>query len=206
MTIQSSGIENLLKSVSEHGLDGALGALVVAIIASVLAWHFANHGARWSRTMDFHREFNTEIGKSRTEAFRFVKKNWGISFVAITERDDLDLSSMPLFDVMHFYQRLWVVIRHRQISKKPTVDLFGEIFVWWFVVVFRQQLLSSNWQAAGDILALYCWFERATSKATWTQWNARHESEYQQLRQRYSIQPPLGPPPNPPQNTQGPPP
>jgi hypothetical protein len=60
-----------------------------------------------------HREFNSErLSESRSKAFKFLKEeHWGLSFTEIASKPQLDLESVPLWDVMRFYQRLAVAAR-----------------------------------------------------------------------------------------------
>lgn len=67
---------------------------------------------------------------------------------------------MATWQLISFYQRLGLAIRHKQIPERSAVDLFGEVFVWWYVVFFEDQVVEvDDWFAARDLKALWQWFD-----------------------------------------------
>lgn len=171
--------------MTDTQVSAAVGLLGAALGAGA-AWWVAVSLARWTRTMDLHREFNSErLSLARSQSFAFLKKHWGMPFGDIASRDEYDLESIPLWEVMYFYQRLWTLVDHRQIVVRVVPELFGEIFIWWYVVVFRQQLQSANWKAAEDIANLYKWMRVHARSDRLLIWTERGEISYDDLRRKY---------------------
>lgn len=173
-------------ALSEN-MIAALVGLLGAAIGAWAAWWSGIYASRWSRTLDMHREFNSErLSESRSKAFKFLREHWGLSFTEIAAKPELDLESVPLWDVMRFYQRLAVAVKHKQVIRRVVPDLFGEIFLWWYLICFRQQLQGTKWVAAKDIETLYWWMNKKADRASWSEWNERHENELNQLRATHS--------------------
>lgn len=167
--------------------DNMISALLGALVGAAAAWWAGISASRWSRTLDMHREFNSDrMSESRSKAFKFMKEHWGLSFAEIAERLEYDIESVPLWDVMRFYQRLAITVRYHQVIRRVVPGLFGEIFLWWYLVCFRQQLSQTKWVAAKDIEYLYWFMKRRIDSASWKEWNERHENELIQLRKKYS--------------------
>ncbi|NMF86346.1 hypothetical protein [Nodosilinea sp. P-1105] len=64
-----------------------------------------------------------------------------------------------LLQVANFYQRLYIAIKHQQVKIELVPDLFGEIFILWYEVSFKKQLLASNTRShvRNSIIALHKW-------------------------------------------------
>jgi hypothetical protein len=166
---------------------GFLGVLVGASAARLTSISTA----RVSRTLDLHREYYAErLSKARSEAFQFLKRNWGKSFADIDEDETLEPLATPLWDVLYFYVRLSTLVRHRQLVRSMVPDLFGNEFAWWYVVVFRQGLASSQWQSAHEIRHLLQWMAANADRVKWSNWIAQHEVEYKALAARLPAAPP----------------
>jgi hypothetical protein len=167
--------------------DDLISTLIGALVGSAAAWWAGVSASRWSRTLDMHREFNSDrMSESRSKAFKFMKERWGMSFVEIANTTEYDIESVPLWDVMRFYQRLAITIKYNQVIRRVVPGLFGEIFLWWYVVCYRQQLIQTNWVAARDIDYLYRFMKQKADRKSWNEWMARHENEFDQLCMKYS--------------------
>jgi len=173
-----------------------VAALIGALVGAAAAWMAGVYNSRWTRTLDMHREFNADrMSESRSKAFIFLKQHWGLSFAEIAARPELDTPSVPLWDVMRFYERLGVTVRYGQVIRRVVPDLFGEIFLWWYLVCYRQQLLQTKWVAAKDIEYLYWFMKKNVERADWDEWNQRHEDELTRLRRQHRTRPQRRPAP-----------
>lgn len=162
--------------------DNMISALIGALVGAAATWWAGVSASRWSRTLDMHREFNTDrMSESRSKALTFMMVHWGLDFDEIAKRRELSAESLPLWDVMRFYQRLSVTVRHNQVIRRIVPGLFGEIFLWWYLVCFRQQLIGVNWVAADDIEYLYKFMKRKIDRKSWKEWSERHEKEFVRL-------------------------
>jgi hypothetical protein len=164
-----------------QGLVGIFGTLLGALIA----WRVTVGASRWSRTLDFHREFNSpEMGKYRIDAWEYVRHRRGMTFEQID--DDPDSSKHSLYAVMRFYQRLALVTKYNQIARRVVPDMFGELMVWWYVVSFQPMLMPTKWKVCDDIKWLYDWMEKQAGSdnpsSSWAKW---HDSAANDL-QRFS--------------------
>ncbi|MBH8563114.1 hypothetical protein I8748_13130 [Nostoc sp. CENA67] len=67
-----------------------------------------------------------------------------------------------MLQLANFYQRLYTAIKYRQVKATLIPDLFGEVFIWWYLVGFKEQFLlfESNIHAKDSIIALYNWLHR----------------------------------------------
>lgn len=167
-----------------------IAALIGALVGAAAAWLAGVSHSRWTRTLDMHREFNADrMSESRSKAFLFLKQHWGLSFAEIAARPELDAQSIALWDVTRFYQRLAVTVRYGQVIRRIVPDLFGEIFLWWYLVCYRQQLLQTKWVAAREIEYLYWFMKKNADRADWDDWNQRHEDELTMLRRRHRARP-----------------
>src|SRR6185503_2632313 len=133
---------------------GFLGVLVGATAARLTS----SSAVRVSRTLDLHREYYAErLSRARSEAYQFLKRNWGLSFTEIDADEILEPAAVPLWEVLYFYVRLSTLLRHQQLVGSMVPDLFGYEFAWWYVIVFRQQLMSSDWHSAKEVRNLLQW-------------------------------------------------
>ncbi len=140
--------------------------------------------------MDLHREFSSErLGKSRSEALAFLKKHWDMSFDEISDTPSLALEAVPLFEIVYFYERLWVLVNFKQVSVSAIPDLFGEIFLWWYTVSFRQQLLRCDWKSSQDIESLYLWLKSKAPRDDWNKWVEKQEASFDKFRAMNPINP-----------------
>lgn len=171
-------------------LLSAISGLAGALLGGVIGWIAAVRVSRASRTMDMHREFNSErLSTARSSAFALLRDHWGMRFTEIADQPDLDLASVPLWEVMYFYQRLWWSIELRQVTRRAVPSLFGEIFLWWYIVVYRQQLVGTRWAAESDIDRLYRWIRGKTPREDLDGWTTRCEEDLDKLRRRHMKSP-----------------
>lgn len=178
--------QRLHTMVSDGELISALSGIIGALLGGAIGWIAAVRVSRASRTMDMHREFNTErLSCARSSAFALLRRHWGMRFTDIADRADLDMDSIPLWEVMYFYQRLWWSIKLKQVTKSAVPKLFGEIFLWWYIVVYRQQLKGSKWAAEADIESLYIWLRKNIPPAMLSVWTDRCEADFDKLKKQH---------------------
>jgi hypothetical protein len=186
-------LANLRDFVAKGGLEAAnaMGTLVdiqiwVALIGllgvgvgAYVTWMAQLSASKWHLIVDLHKEFNSEtMTKSRNEAWDIVCDNWAKSFNEIADNNDLDNKALPLWNVMRFYHRLAVATRHNQVVRKHVCGLFGQVFVWWYVVSFDKMLRPSRppsqsqgvWESWLDIDWLYEWMKKRTPSEKWNAW------------------------------------
>jgi len=172
--------------ISENVVSSLVGLFGV-VIGALAAWWSGIYASRWSRTLDMHREFNSErLSKARIDALKFLKEHGQLSFTEIADKPELNDESVSLWEVMRFYQRLAVAVKHKQVIRRVVLDEFGEIFLWWYIVCFSKSLKGTNWVAEKDIETMYCWMAKTVDKVTWQELVTRFEHESENLTQNLS--------------------
>lgn len=135
-----------------------LSALLGTLVGSLISWFIGNRQKKLQATFDLHREFHSgELYKSRVIANRLISNNLTASLDEILQK--FPEEEFHLLQVANFYQRLHIAIKHQQINLELVPDLFGEVFVLWYEVFFRDQLLKSNTRSylRNSIIALHKW-------------------------------------------------
>lgn len=140
------------------------GATIGAIVGGIINFSIGYWQAKWTRTMEFHREFNNEpLASSRSKAYACVLKYWGHNYEWLSEKEvessGEDNQIVHVWAVMRFYQRLALALRHGLLKTSVVSALFGEIFIWWYEVSYRENLPKS-WDAAEEIEFLHSQISR----------------------------------------------
>ena len=83
-----------------------------------------------------------------------------------------------VWNVLYFYQRLWLAIKYENIHKKYVCEMFGENFYWWYIKSYQDQLIrgqenEEKWQAAYHIEDLWKWFEKEADSNDKSRWKKR---------------------------------
>lgn len=122
--------------------------------------------------VDLHREWNGEVMyKTRMLASPLVRKYPLLSIFEIEKVATYD-EVAKVWIVIGFFQRLSYLVEHEKLHKDMTVELFGELFVWWWIVSFESQLGPSECDARDRILYLKNWvYENTTvqKRSPWIQ-------------------------------------
>ncbi len=140
--------------------------------------------------IELHREWNSEsLYRSRTLAGKLVREfptdtMLEIEAVVPTER------AVHVWIVVGFFQRLAFLVQHEKIHRAMTLELFGELFVWWWIVSFERQLATCDWDARDRILGLKDWFYRNTTEAQREPWVRRARRDFDEAEEA-SKAPPL---------------
>ena len=157
-------IEKLLLSV----ISVAFGAFIAYLVT--------NHRNRLESTFELHKEFHSEaMLKIRSGAEICLRKYPGIRFDQLESLlvDKEKDQAQSLWVLIGFYQRLWLAVKYRRIEKKLVVELFGELFYWWYLAAFQQGLLPTGWAASTQISSLKAWFDLHTTKEQSESWSRR---------------------------------
>lgn len=127
--------------------------------------------------VDLHREWNSEsIYRSRTHAGVLVRRYPSLTILEIEERDESE-EGVHLWIVIGFFLRLSFLIQHEKIHREMAIELFGELFVWWWVVSFERQLAPVDWDARDRILFLKGWIYANTTEGRRAPWIHRAERD-----------------------------
>ena len=143
-------------------MDKLLTALIGTIAGSVISWFITTHRSKLQATFDLHREFcSGELYKSRVIANKLIEQCPNFSLSKL--RQDFPEEAFHLLQLANFYQRLYVAIKYNQVKADLIPELFGEVFIWWYVVCFKEQMLlpESSFHAKSSIIHLYKWLHRS---------------------------------------------
>jgi uncharacterized membrane protein len=127
---------------------------------------------RIQAVIDLHREWNSEtVYRSRTSAGKLVRRFPESSYFEIEDLVQYEEGS-DIWVVVGFFQRLDFLTRHDKVQTEMVRDLFGELFVWWWVVSFATQLDRCDCDARTQMIILRDWFYAKTTqeqRAPWLQ-------------------------------------
>ena len=148
-----------------------LAALLGTLVGGFISWIANSYQNKSQATFEFHREFDSEVmHKSRILADQLVKKNPGFTLYEIYEKYPEE--SFHIWQVINFYRRLWTAIKYNQVQAKLIPDLFGETFIWWYLICFEKQYLPAydRFGAPKQILKLKKWLDMHSDKSAMNEW------------------------------------
>lgn len=159
-----------------NGLFGLTGV----IVGAVLTRHSAKQQQKTANTFLLHKEL---VSKEMNQ-FRFLAEEL-INKYPFERLDSLDRrlsveETTPLWNLMDFYMRLWVSLKHHQLQDKLVPELFGNIFIWWYINCFDKQLKEVDWEHVNALGNLRQWLERHATKREYSDWTARAQRHYRQ--------------------------
>jgi hypothetical protein len=158
-----------------------LAALIGTIVGAFISWLANNYQNKLQTTFEMHREFDSDaMYKSRILADQLIKKNPNDTLDKIYEKYPEE--SLHIWQVISFYIRLWLAIKYRQVKLELVPELFGDTFVWWYVVCFEKQLtpVYRHSQARRQIVDLINWFNIHSSKSKLSEWTQHALKDYEQ--------------------------
>lgn len=147
------------------------------IIGASVTWWIAKKANVTIVTLKLYEEWNSEsMLKARhdvQEVREFFDRDTN------TTLDSKFRSILPehrarIWRIIHFYQKLYVMIDNKQCNKKLIPDLFGETFYWWYLNCFESKLLpSKNRIASIRIRDLKEWLDKNAPKNDVARWIMR---------------------------------
>lgn len=156
---------NILVSIGA----GLLGTLVGAAVA----WFAGRTQHRLETTFAMHREFHSpEMTRSRNLAGQTVRDNRDCSFETMRKELHPEVTQ-HVWNVMYFYQRLWLAITLRDVHRNYIPEMFGETFCWWYHKSYEHQLVPLGWQAGRHIECLMDWIADNADKGELEKWRTR---------------------------------
>jgi hypothetical protein len=81
-----------------------------------------------------------------------------------------------IWQIIHFYQKLYVAINHKSCDTKLIPELFGETFYWWYTNCFAKILIPmTERDASRRIKNLKIWFDKNSKSEDVSRWVERAE-------------------------------
>jgi hypothetical protein len=147
--------------------------LIGTLVGAAIAWLAGSRQRRLETAFAMHREFHaSEMTHSRNLAGKTVREHRSETLDAI-RRKLAPEQTQHVWNVLYFYQRLWLAINYGSIHKRYVPEMFGENFWWWYVKSYRDQLVPLDWQASRHIAALMDWMERNADQNEMERWRKR---------------------------------
>jgi len=117
-----------------------------------------------------HREFNSaEMIASRHKAAELLEAHPQQTIPQL--RSALGRVEMQnVWDVVYFYQRLWLAIQYGSLRNKYVPKLFGDIFYWWYDRSFESQYVPCHTTISEDLDDLRKWLDDHTTELQRKKW------------------------------------
>lgn len=136
-----------------------------------------NSRRRIQAVIELHREWNAEaIYRARIDAAKVVRKYHAMSYFEIEKMVPYD-EAANIWIVVGFFQRLEFMIRYENIYPEMVRDLFGELFIWWWVVSFSTQLERCECDARIQMINLNDWFHKNSAAGQMYSWLDRANND-----------------------------
>lgn len=171
---------------------------VAVIVYLALAVQRLNEAQRQDReteerrvqaSVDLHREWNSQaIYGARTKAGKLVRLFPEDSYFEIEDKVPYEDAS-DIWVVVGFFQRLELLVRHEKVDRQLICELFGELFFWWWVVSFWNQLERCDCDARAQMIRLREWFDIATTATQRHPWLERANRDLANARQSAGLPP-----------------
>lgn len=150
-------------------VTGAAAGLIGTVVGAVVSWYSSERRSKIQNTVDLHREWQSDdMTAIRLKADRLVRENTGIHLLQL-ELDGDPTAYANVLRVLNFFQRLWMLLKHKQLTNYLVPELFGSYIVWWNVNCFEAGI-PSKWVIRQDWLSLYAWLEANSSVETFGRW------------------------------------
>ncbi|QIL19417.1 hypothetical protein [Thermomonas sp. HDW16] len=149
-------------------LISTIAGFVGVIAGGTISWYVGERKTRLQNTLDLQREWQSEgMAVIRMKADKLLRDNPGKDLLHL-ELQDTPENYSNILRILTFYQRLYMMIRYRQVNLALTPELFGKDIVWWHVNCFRDRL-PNTWIMRNDWFSLYTWLEKhsGASMSTW---------------------------------------
>ena len=132
-----------------------------------------NSEERVKTVIELHREWNSEsLYQARTKAEQTVTNYISSDLLTIEKQTQPD-EAAQIWIVVGFFQRLSFLVEHDRVHKEMATELFGELFIWWWIVSFERQLMTCDWDARDRIISLKEWLYNSTSEKRRSSWELR---------------------------------
>jgi hypothetical protein len=147
--------------------------LLGTVVGAGIAWFIGRRQHRLETVFAMHHEFHApEMTRSRNLAGQTVSDHPSASFDAMRRKLPPE-ETQHVWNVMYFYQRLWLAVKYKSIHERYVPEMFGENFCWWYIKSYRDQLVPLDWQASRHVAALMRWIKRHADQTELGRWRNR---------------------------------
>ena len=158
-----------------ESLINAMSGFLGAVLGALIAWLAGLRQARVAQTFELHREFNSaDMIDSRYRASQLLERHRGEDYAQL-RRSLGRVEMQDVWNIMYFYQRLWLAVRHGHVRNQYVPELFGEIFFWWWEHSFEHQLAHLSVEPAQHVKAFKSWMEAHSTEKDRMRWRVANE-------------------------------
>jgi hypothetical protein len=144
--------------------------LIGALVGGLITWAIEIRRRRVEATLSLYGEFNThEMIEIRHLAAEMADSYPNGDFRELRENHGR-VAMKEIWVVENYFQRLWLLIQHRQVDRRLIPDLFGDRLAWWVHHHYESRLFMLDTAYARDIEALWRWMETATPASIRAEW------------------------------------
>jgi hypothetical protein len=112
-----------------EALVGAAAGLLGTMLGALLTWLITTRQRRLATTFDMHREFNSpEMIRSRYKASELLEAHSDENLAELRQRLGR-VEMQGVWNVVNFYQRLWLPVRYGSLRNEYVPGLFGDISI-----------------------------------------------------------------------------
>src|SRR5258708_22995167 len=144
--------------------------LLGVIVGGTRSWLLVRRQHQLTMTLDLHREFKSgQMATSRHAAAKLVLEHHTKTYLELYQQLKPE-QMQDIWNVVYFYERLWLLINHRHIRKDYVKELFADIFYYWLTISFQSQLVPIETHSARNIASLRDWMDRHTTDEERQRW------------------------------------
>jgi hypothetical protein len=150
----------------------SVGSGLLGVILGVTSsWLLVRRQHQLTITLDLHREFNSgQMARSRHVAGKLVLEHHNKTYLELYQQLSPE-QMQDIWNVVYFYQRLWLLIKHGHIRKDYVKELFADVFYYWLTISFQSQLVPIETHSAHHIADLRDWMDGHTTDEERRRWS-----------------------------------
>ncbi|NPA72062.1 MAG: hypothetical protein GXO35_04460 [Gammaproteobacteria bacterium] len=152
-------------------------AFVGTIIGATVSWFATKKSNATAATLRLYEEWNSEsmlVARHEVQEVQVLfDRNKETNLDAIFHLID-PKHRAQIWKIIHFYEKLYVMLDNNQCNNKLIPALFGEHFYWWYLHCFEAKLLpSENRISSVRIRNFKNWLDRHASGNDISRWTKR---------------------------------
>lgn len=168
------------------GLIAAFIGLFGTLFGGAISWWVNLNKTRTELIFELHREFNSEsMMQARTQADKLMQKHPKTPLDELYENLPSEETHGVLM-VINFYERLWLAIKYNRVDKKLAPQLFGQIFIWWYVICF-ESLIPQHWNSHSEVRQLKAWMDKSVDRQNHREWMKLAVIAYDERLKEYEM-------------------
>jgi len=157
-------------------LNASIG-FIGTIIGAAITWLVTNKAAKTQAVFKLLEEFNSEellLSRHKVQNIKAIfhsapGETLDTIFGELTAEE-----RFHVWQIIHFYQKLYVAIKHNRCNTDLVPELFGETFYWWYENCFTKVLIPMTERDASIRMKnLEAWFDNNSESENISRWTER---------------------------------